>query len=114
MGPQFFETMIGKKFLEQTAPQIAKNLGRIADALEKDDHKCDAQAFSPEAIKKINDTFWENHETLVNLKAVYENSDAGEDPEQSFEQGYENGMQYVCEMLGLKDEDIHYNHNNLE
>jgi hypothetical protein len=34
-GPEFFQTMMGKRFYESTAPRIASALERIAEALEK-------------------------------------------------------------------------------
>lgn len=34
-GPQFFQTPMGRKFYERDVPDIAKQLERIADALEK-------------------------------------------------------------------------------
>ena len=33
-GPQFFETMMGRKYYDGTMPKVAKALERIADALE--------------------------------------------------------------------------------
>jgi hypothetical protein len=33
-GPQFFETRMGQRFYEHTMPEVAKQLARIADALE--------------------------------------------------------------------------------
>lgn len=33
--PEFFQTVMGRKFYEGTAPSIAKQLERIADALEE-------------------------------------------------------------------------------
>jgi hypothetical protein len=33
-GPHFYETRMGQKFIESTMPEIARQLGRIADALE--------------------------------------------------------------------------------
>ena len=35
MGPEFFQTKMGTRFYESTAPQAAKALNRIADALER-------------------------------------------------------------------------------
>jgi hypothetical protein len=33
-GPQFFQTGYGRRFFDAQLPQLIKNLGRIADALE--------------------------------------------------------------------------------
>ena len=33
--PAFHETMMGKRFFESQLPRLIKELGRIADALEK-------------------------------------------------------------------------------
>ena len=35
MGPQFHETIRGRTFYESTMPTIARELKRVADALEK-------------------------------------------------------------------------------
>lgn len=35
MTPQLHETLMGRKLIEGTLPEIAKQLERIADALEK-------------------------------------------------------------------------------
>ena len=35
MGPQFFQTMMGRRFYESDVPRIAKALERIATELEK-------------------------------------------------------------------------------
>ena len=34
MGPEFFQTIMGRQFYDGTLPRIAKALERIADALE--------------------------------------------------------------------------------
>ena len=39
--PEFFQTVMGKRFFESTAPRIASALERIADALEE--MKCSPQ-----------------------------------------------------------------------
>lgn len=35
MGPQFFETRMGRKFYEHDVPELIQVLNRIADLLEK-------------------------------------------------------------------------------
>jgi hypothetical protein len=35
MGPQFFQTMMGKTFFEGTVPRIAKSLAKIATELKR-------------------------------------------------------------------------------
>jgi hypothetical protein len=34
MGPQFFQTPMGRRYYEHTVPELAKQLERVADALE--------------------------------------------------------------------------------
>ena len=36
--PEFHQTLMGRKLIEGTLPEIAKQLERIADALEKPKH----------------------------------------------------------------------------
>ena len=54
-----------------------------------------------EQIKKIKDTYQSNHETIVDMTALYENGDINASPEESFEQGYENAIEFVCETLNI-------------
>lgn len=67
--------------------------------------KSDAQAFSPEAIKKIKDAFWGNHEVLVEMEAAVNNGEEAEietpDIDCSYESGYENAVLFVCNTLGI-------------
>ena len=35
MGPQFFETIYGKRFFESQLPELIKSINRLADALEE-------------------------------------------------------------------------------
>lgn len=35
MGPEFYQTGLGRKFYEVDFPELAKQMKRIADALEK-------------------------------------------------------------------------------
>ncbi len=34
MGPQFFQTPMGRRYYEHTLPELAKQIERVADALE--------------------------------------------------------------------------------
>lgn len=35
MGPQFFETIYGKRFFESHLPELIKSINRLADAIEE-------------------------------------------------------------------------------
>lgn len=52
--------------------------------------------FNPESVKEVKSAFWSNHATLKEMEKSGE-----EDVDQSFEQGYENGIKFVCETLGI-------------
>lgn len=44
MGPQFHETMYGKRFFEKQLPELTKAINRLADAKEKEnDAKTDVE-----------------------------------------------------------------------
>lgn len=34
MGPEFFQTPMGRRYYEHTLPELAKQIERVADALE--------------------------------------------------------------------------------
>ena len=52
MGPEFFQTMMGRKFYEADVPRIAVALERIADALEKQNALAEASK-SPDSLKTL-------------------------------------------------------------
>lgn len=39
--PELHETLMGRKLIEHTLPEIARQLARVADALEKQDKQLD-------------------------------------------------------------------------
>jgi hypothetical protein len=53
MTPQLHDTLIGRKLIEGTIPEIAKQLERIADALESKQ--------KPDQVKTAFETFVKNH-----------------------------------------------------
>ena len=55
-----------------------------------------ANEFDKQKIKAIKDAFEGNHETLEQLRET--DSDLAEE---SFEQGYENGIRFTCKSLGI-------------
>lgn len=55
-----------------------------------------------ETIKKLKDTYDSNKEELISMEIDYYANVANEDPEMSFEQGYNNALEYVFELLGIE------------
>lgn len=41
MGPEFWQTIMGRQFFDGTVPRIAKALERIADALEEQNKRAE-------------------------------------------------------------------------
>ena len=62
-------------------------------------------SITEEMIRKIKATYEANHEDLVDLEARYENGEPIDEyditPSNTFEQGYENGIERVCAILGI-------------
>lgn len=53
MGPQFFETMIGRRFFERQLPDLTKAINRLADAKEAENARCQTIANNEHEITEI-------------------------------------------------------------
>ena len=66
--PELHNTVMGKKLIEHTLPEIAKQLERIADALEK--NKTPDQITS--AYKSILDSGDSSNDIVKQLRKIWE------------------------------------------
>ena len=55
-----------------------------------------------ETIKKLKDTYDSNKEELISMENDFYADIADENPEMSFEQGYNNALEYVFGLLGIE------------
>jgi hypothetical protein len=46
-GPEFFQTLMGKRFYETTLPELVKQLGRVADGLERLNKNLESSSGTP-------------------------------------------------------------------
>jgi hypothetical protein len=52
-------------------------------------------------VSELVKAYWSNHETLTNLEAMYENGMTDDKPDESFEQGYNNALDFVFKKLSI-------------
>lgn len=55
-----------------------------------------------ETIEKLKDTYDSNKEELISMENDFYANITDEDPEMSFEQGYNNALEYVFKLLGIE------------
>jgi hypothetical protein len=65
MGPEFFQTIMGRQFYDGTLPRIAKALERIANALEETNKRAEAAVPDKEQVVLPRDTFEEAHAAVA-------------------------------------------------
>lgn len=107
MGPEFYQTIMGRQFFEVTAPSIAKSLEEIAKNLNKQDEPVPESkkvgGLDPEKIEELKDCVNERHDKLY---FINERRDQGHflkaDDEVDFmTEGFLDGVTAVIEILGL-------------
>ena len=56
-GPEFFQTIMGKRFFESTVPELVRQIGRLADGVERLNANLESQAAaSPAAHAEASPT----------------------------------------------------------